>query len=131
MNGMGGHRDEGQAHAQIRLILSTVASEEDAQRLSRLWVESHRAACVTRIPGARSLYSWQGEIQEESEILLLIKTSVRDEDDLQVLLRSLAADHPYEEPELLVFTAAGGAQGYLEWILGWRGAAQDPSGGES
>jgi periplasmic divalent cation tolerance protein len=121
MNGMVPARDT----AQVRLILSTVGSEEDALRLSKLWVESHRAVCVTRIPGARSVYPWQGEIQEESEVLLLIKTSVRDEEQLEDLLLSMAADHPYEEPELLVFAADGGAKGYLDWILAWRSAASD------
>jgi len=130
MNSMSRSLDASRGHALVRLILSTVGSEEDAARLSRLWVEDHRAACVTRIPGAASVYSWQGEIQEEQEILLLIKTSVQDEGGLQALLVSLAADHPYDEPELLVFGPDAGASGYLDWIHAWcQGVEPSSEGG--
>lgn len=129
MNTMEASREEPDDPGAVYLILSTVGSEEDAERLSRLWVGSHRAACVTRLPGARSIYSWEGAIQEENEVILLIKTSALDESELQALLQSLAADHPYGEPELLVFAADGGTAGYLDWVLSWRSARSDPGVG--
>lgn len=129
MNMMDAPREEPGERRVVHLILSTVGSEEQAERLSRLWVESHRAACVTRLPGARSVYAWEGEIQEEGEVLLLVKTSALDESELQALLQSLAADHPYDEPELLVFAADGGTEGYMDWVFAWRSAGSDPGVG--
>lgn len=113
------------------MILSTVGSEADAARLSRLWVEDRRAACVTRIDGATSVYSWQGEIEEETEILLLVKTSVSDETELAELLASMAEDHPYDQPEFLVFAPESGAPGYLEWVQAWCHDGTGPTEGGS
>ncbi|MEZ5989804.1 MAG: divalent-cation tolerance protein CutA [Planctomycetota bacterium] len=103
-----------------RIVLTTVGSEEEAGRLARLWVGSRRATCVTRLPGAVSLYPWQGKVEEATEVLLLVKAAVEDDADLEALLASLAADHPYDEPELLVLRPEAGSAGYLDWLLAWR-----------
>ncbi|HHI78507.1 MAG TPA: divalent-cation tolerance protein CutA [Planctomycetes bacterium] len=99
------------------LILSTVGSEEEARSLACRWVESGRAACVTRLPGAGSTYRWKGEVREDSEVLLLVKTSWASEEEGRALLASLAADHPYEEPELIAFAVDEGSPGYLAWLF--------------
>lgn len=99
----------------VRVLLSTVADEEQARRLARLWVESRRAACVTVLPGATSIYRYEGRIHEDSELLLLIKTAAADQAELERLIESFAADHPYDEPEFLALEPAAGAVGYLRW----------------
>ncbi len=99
------------------LVLSTVGSEAKARELGMRWVESGRAACVTRLPGATSAYRWKGQVNEDQEVLLLIKTSWASEEEGKALLASFAADHPYEEPELLAFCVDQGSPGYLAWLL--------------
>ncbi|MFQ5505572.1 MAG: divalent-cation tolerance protein CutA [Planctomycetota bacterium] len=101
---------------QVRLLLSTVPGQR-ADELARLWVESRRAACVSVLPGARSVYRWKGELVADEEAVLLIKTAFDSAAEGRRLLESLADDHPYEEPEFLVFEPDAGAAGYLTWVL--------------
>ena len=99
------------------LVLSTVGSEEEARGLAQRWVESGRAACVSWLPGAQSIYRWKGEISEEVEVLLLIKTSWASVEEGEALLASFREDHPYEEPELMAFEVDEGSPGYLSWLF--------------
>ncbi len=95
------------------LVLSTVASEEDALRIAAALVEGQLAACVNVLPPVRSIYRWKGELQREEERLLLIKT--RGERFLE-LRQALLAMHPYEVPEVLAVPIADGHPPYLEWL---------------
>ncbi len=95
------------------VVLSTCSSEEEARMIARSLVEKRLAACVQLAPGLRSVYRWKGEIEEESEILLVIK-SRRD------LFRRLEAElrklHTYETPEIVALTVVDGSADYLEWL---------------
>jgi periplasmic divalent cation tolerance protein len=84
-----------------------------ALALGRTLVEEGLVACVNVIPGIRSIYLWQGKLQEDDEVLCLIKT--RPELYAQVQARILAL-HPYEIPEILAFAADDGSPAYLEWL---------------
>lgn len=95
------------------LCLSTCPDAETAARIARALVEERLAACVNWLPGVNSTYRWQGEIHEDAEVLLLIKTSRERFDALRDRLVEL---HPYEVPELIAFEIAGGLPAYLEWI---------------
>jgi periplasmic divalent cation tolerance protein len=89
-------------------------------------VDERLAACVNLLPGVRSVYRWQGAVEEAGEILLLIKTT---RTALPALQARLVALHPYELPELLAVEAADGLPAYLAWIAdnaGGAGAAPDP-----
>lgn len=97
----------------VCVVLVTCPDEALAAKLSQTLVAGGLAACVTRIPGARSVYRWRGAIEESEEVQLLIKTR---RERLAQLSAELAALHPYEEPELLVIDASGGRPGYLGWI---------------
>lgn len=97
----------------VRLVLSTCPDEKVSAEIARALVGRRLAACVTRLPGAVSVYRWRGAVEEAEEVQLLIKTTAGR---VPALIRSLAELHPYEEPEILVFAAAGGAPGYLAWI---------------
>ncbi len=101
----------------LRLILTTVGDEESARRLARKWVEERAAACVSVVPGLRSWYRWRGELVEDGEWLLLVKTAWAGRAAGSALLARLAADHPYEEPEFLVFEADLAAPGYHAWVV--------------
>lgn len=106
-----------------RIVFTTCADEAAAAALAGAVVERGLAACVTRLPEARSVYRWQGRVCEDTEVQLLIKTTAARQ---AALLEALAELHPYEEPEVLVLSVTGGSPGYLQWIedsvAGSRGA---------
>jgi periplasmic divalent cation tolerance protein len=95
------------------VALSTVAAAEDAERIARSLVEKGVAACVNVVPGVVSFYRWQGRLEREAEVLLVIKTRGERLEDLKGVL---IAEHPYEVPELVALKVAGGHAPYLEWL---------------
>lgn len=99
---------------QARIAISTVGSIEEAERIASALVEQHLAACVNLIPQVKSIYRWQGEMEEASEVLLLIKTTAPRLPALEATLRSL---HSYSVPEFLVLHIDSGSPAYLHWIL--------------
>jgi len=76
-------------------------------------VEAGLAACVNILSPCRSVYRWQGNMQVDAEIPLLIKTSADRFPDLQAWIRQ---QHPYELPELVAVNIADGLPPYLDWI---------------
>ncbi|MGO4883405.1 MAG: divalent-cation tolerance protein CutA [Bryobacteraceae bacterium] len=100
------------------VAFSTCATEEEAVRLARALVETRVAACVTIVPGARSIYRWQGKVEESAECLLMIKSSLPD---FEALRQTLEKTHSYEVPELLALQVAEGAPRYMRWLEGELG----------
>jgi len=98
---------------QVILVLTTCPDEASAQALGTALVQERLAACVNRVRGLRSTYIWDARLQDEAEILLIIKTTAARLDELQARLQAL---HPYELPELLTITVAGGNERYLDWV---------------
>ena len=103
--------------AKVVMIMSTVSDLDTAQKLAKAWVEQSKAACVSILPGVESTYRWQAKLMQEQEVMLLIKTSFASEEAGKKLLAAFAADHPYEEPEFLVFEADSAAPGYASWVF--------------
>ena len=95
------------------LVMSTVGSREDAERIAQALVGERLAACVNVVPGLLSIYRWKGAVERADELLLLIKTRAEMVEDLGARLRAL---HPYEVPELVVVPITGGHGPYLDWI---------------
>jgi periplasmic divalent cation tolerance protein len=95
------------------VVLSAVASAEDAERIAEALVERELAACVNVLPGVRSFYRWKGALQRDEERLLVIKTRAERFDALREALLAL---HPYELPEVLALPIVAGHAPYLEWI---------------
>jgi periplasmic divalent cation tolerance protein len=95
------------------VVLSTVGSAEDAQRIARALVERGLAACVNVVPGLTSIYRWKGRLETDAEHLLLIKTTVQAFEPMRDALLAL---HPYEVPEVLALTVRGGHGPYLAWL---------------
>lgn len=93
--------------------LTTAPSAEAAKRLVRTLVERRLVACGTVMPGAVSIYRWQGAVAEEEEVVVLLKTTAERWADLAAALPGL---HPYEVPELLALPVADGHPPYLEWV---------------
>lgn len=84
-----------------------------AGRLAEALVGERLAACAQVLPGVRSVYRWQGEVERADEVLLLLKT-VRDR--LPALTARIQALHPYELPEVVAVEACGGLPAYLGWV---------------
>ncbi|MEI9812939.1 MAG: divalent-cation tolerance protein CutA [Acidobacteriota bacterium] len=95
------------------VVLSTCDSEEQALRLGRTLVEQNLAACATVIPGARSIYRWQGQITDSAEWMLVIKSR---RDLFEALSKALAAQHTYEVPEIIALPVVDGSEAYLGWL---------------
>lgn len=99
--------------SEIVFLYVTVPHESEARTLARTLIEERLAACANLVPGMKSLYRWEGKIEEESETVLLVKTR-----------RSLAAAvtarivelHSYDVPCVVEWPIAGGSAPYLEWI---------------
>ena len=99
--------------AKPLLAFSTWPSAETAARIARTLVEERLAACVNRVPGVVSSYRWRGEIHEDAEVLLIIKTT---RERLPALRDRLVELHPYELPELAAVEIAEGLPAYLDWL---------------
>jgi periplasmic divalent cation tolerance protein len=98
---------------EIRVVFVTAPDADAGGRIARALVEERLAACVSQVPGVRSTYRWQGGVQQDDEVLLVIKTRA---DRLGALAARVRALHPYELPEVLALPAAGGSADYLEWV---------------
>jgi periplasmic divalent cation tolerance protein len=98
----------------VRLILTTAGSRDEADQIARALVDERLAACVNIIPGLTSIYRWKGETESADEFLLLIKSTAANLVPLETALRRL---HSYEVPEFLVLTPESAAKPYLEWLL--------------
>lgn len=98
-----------------RLVLCTVPDEEVAERIARTLLEERLVACVNIVPGVRSIYRWQGKIEDDRELLLVMKTSTTRYPELETRVRAL---HPYEVCEVLALDVATGSSAYLAWLLG-------------
>jgi periplasmic divalent cation tolerance protein len=103
---------------EVRLVLTTVPSAEVAAKLARTLVEEKLAACGNVLPAVRSIYRWKGKVEDENEVMLLLKTHVRQVARLQARILEL---HPYEVPEVLAVPVEAGFQGYLDWIAASTG----------
>ena len=102
-------------HTDAIVVLTTVASDEEAVKFVRTLLERRLIACGTVFPGTRSLYRWQGKIADEHEVVVMLKTRSARLDSLRTAFAEL---HPYKVPELLELPVAAGLDKYLEWING-------------
>jgi periplasmic divalent cation tolerance protein len=97
----------------MMMVFSTFASEDDAVRVTRALLEERLIACGNLLPGARSLYRWQGEVADEREVVAILKTRRQD---WPALLSRLQELHPFEIPECVAVRIAAGAPAYLAWL---------------
>jgi periplasmic divalent cation tolerance protein len=102
-------------HTDAVVVLTTVASDEEAVTLIRELLDRRLVACGTLFPGARSLYRWQGKVADEREVVVFLKTRSGCLDSLRTAFVEL---HPYKVPEMLALPVEAGLDKYLEWING-------------
>jgi periplasmic divalent cation tolerance protein len=97
----------------ILVVLCTCPDDSVAKKLAGGLVEQRLAACVNVLPGIRSIYRWQGRVQDDGEVLMVIKSS---QETYAALERWLSEQHPYELPEIIALPVERGLPGYLEWV---------------
>jgi len=95
------------------VVLTTLASEEEAVALVRALLDRRLVACGTVLPAARSLYRWEGRVADEAEVVVLLKTVRERVAELEAAFGEL---HPYKVPELLALPAVHGLARYVGWI---------------
>jgi periplasmic divalent cation tolerance protein len=95
------------------IVLCACPSESVAIEIAALLVDERLAACVNRVSGVRSTYLWEGELRDDAEVLLIVKTSLERYPELELRLKAL---HPYEVPEIIAVPIVAGAAGYLAWL---------------
>lgn len=95
------------------VVFCTVPSEEVAEKIAKIVVEKRVGACVNIIKQIRSIYFWQGKVEDDSELLLIIKTSSQAFQELKETIRQ---NHPYKVPEIIAIPIIEGSESYLEWI---------------
>jgi periplasmic divalent cation tolerance protein len=98
---------------EMLLVFSTFANADDATRVVRALVEERLIACGNLLPGARSIYRWQGEVADQPEVVVLMKTRKQD---WTALLSRLHELHPYDTPECVAVRIAAGAPKYMAWL---------------
>lgn len=108
------------ASEQVLICFTTCPDDAVATGIAENLVSKHLAACVNIVPNVRSIYKWQGKIESENEVLLMIKTTRARYSALQ---SALAEQHPYELPELVAVSLSAGMPAYLDWVVKETGKA--------
>ena len=107
------HKRSELAHTDAVVVLTTIATSDEAVTLIRELLDRRLIACGTVLPQSRSLYRWEGKVADETEAVLLLKTR---SGCVEGLRRAFAELHPYKVPELLAIPVTGGLERYLGWI---------------
>ena len=95
------------------IVFTTLPADHDADLVAHTLVSERLAACVNVLAPMRSIYRWEGKVEEASERQLIIKTTSARVEALKTRLSSL---HPYDVPEFLVLAVSGGSEAYLRWL---------------
>jgi periplasmic divalent cation tolerance protein len=97
----------------IRIVLTTASSTEEARRIANALVERRLAACVNIITKIHSIFRWKDKIEESEEYLLVVKTTQAAYPAVRDAIKEL---HSYELPECVALAVEDGSQAYLKWI---------------
>jgi len=99
----------------VAIILASYGNEVEATAMVRDLIEDRLIACGNILPGMRSIYCWEGEVQEEEEVLVMLKTT--DSMSSSVVSR-IVDDHSYDTPEVIKLAVEDGYEPYLTWVRG-------------
>ena len=95
------------------VVIVTASNEEEAAKIGKALVDERLAACANIVPNIRSIYRWEGKVQDEPEALMLIKTT---EDMFEALAARVKELHSYSVPEIIALPIGAGSTDYLNWI---------------
>jgi periplasmic divalent cation tolerance protein len=99
--------------AEYVVVMTTLPADADAPAFGRALVNERLAACVNLLAPMESVYRWEGQVEQEAERQLIIKTS---RERLAALWDRVRELHPYEVPEFLVLQIVDGNEAYLRWV---------------
>ncbi|MEM1662735.1 MAG: divalent-cation tolerance protein CutA [Pyrobaculum sp.] len=94
------------------VVFITTPDLDAAKKISRHLLERRVASCINMAP-VKSMYWWEGKIEEAEEVLLIIKTTI---DKLNELVKEVKSIHPYQLPEIVALPIVGGLRDYLSWV---------------
>lgn len=94
-------------------MISTLPSDESFDALARSLLSQGLIACANGVPGARSIYRWNGKIESAREVMAFFKTRT---DLVARVTTAIASEHPYELPEVVAVPLSAGLGGYIDWI---------------
>jgi periplasmic divalent cation tolerance protein len=97
-----------------KIVLITAPSEESAIKIAKVLLSKKLIACANLIPGIKSIYHWQGKVEESQEVLMIIKTQESCIKEAEKVTLEL---HPYDTPEFLVLDPSHVTPKYLAWLL--------------
>jgi periplasmic divalent cation tolerance protein len=97
----------------VVVVLTALPPALDARAFAHGLLDARLAACVSLLPGATSVYRWQGKIEEGTETIALLKTTAAR---VPLLREHMVSQHPYDVPELVVLEASDGLPAYLQWV---------------
>lgn len=97
----------------VQLVLCTCPDEQTALAVASAVVGERLAACANLLPGITSVYRWEGALQQDAEVLLLVKSTVAA---FPALRDAIVAAHPYELPEVVAVPVGDGLEAYLDWV---------------
>ena len=97
----------------IRIVNVTCPDVETARKIGRLAVDRRLVACVNIFPGVQSIYRWMGEVCEDDEVFVSMKTR---EEFVESLFTAIVANHPFQQPAIEVVALAGAGRGVAAWI---------------
>jgi periplasmic divalent cation tolerance protein len=100
-------------HTDAVVVLTTLATSDEAVKFVKALLERRLVACGTILPGTRSLYRWEDKLADETEVVVVLKTRSGAIHGLEKAFKEL---HPYKVPELLAVPVSGGLERYLGWI---------------
>jgi periplasmic divalent cation tolerance protein len=95
------------------IIYITAPSEEEGAEIAKTLVGEKLAACVNIVKDIRSVYFWEGEVQDEKEVLLVVKTRAGLYEKLEARVKEI---HPYTVPEIIALPILRGSKEYLGWL---------------
>lgn len=98
----------------VLLVLTNVPDNESAHTIARNVVERRLAACVNVLPSVCSVYQWQGQVEEATEVTMLIKSTQDRYADLEAAIKEA---HPYDVPEIIAVPVTAGLPAYRNWVL--------------
>lgn len=96
------------------VVYVTVPKEEEAVKIARALVQERLSACVNIIPSISSIYRWEGKVEEDKELLLIIKTKRAT---FERLCRRVKELHSYTVPEIIALPIVEGSTDYINWLI--------------
>lgn len=95
------------------VVLITASQEDEAATIAKTLIDERLAACVNIVKDIRSLYRWQGAVEDEGEVLMFVKTQERLFENLKNRVQQL---HSYSVPEIIALPIVKGFENYVQWI---------------